>query len=107
MTYEQGVRIASRALAIYMLGVALSNLLQIPREITAVFTQLAYSNGPHPTEASQRIATAGVASAIGFLAGNIIGAVIWSLAAILLYRCGRTIQRFFGPASEATDPPQP
>jgi hypothetical protein len=107
MTYEHGVRIASRSLSLYTFILALSSALQIPREISAVFTQLAYSNAPHANEASQRIATAAVTSAIGYLAGSIVGAVIWTVAGLILFRCGKTVQRFFGlAASEPAARPQ-
>jgi hypothetical protein len=88
MTYDQGVRLASRALSIYMLICALSDFISLPREIGSTLRAL------HGGSSNYLFAE------VGFLLGNVLRILVWLLLAMLFYRCGPRVREFFGPPEE-------
>jgi hypothetical protein len=99
MTYEQGVRIASRVLACYLFFVAISAVLELPREITTFANAVGVVNSPRSTEAAHRVDVLNLNTHIGNLAGTILRFCIWGSVGLAFYRCGPAIQRYFGKAS--------
>ena len=98
MTYEQGVRLASRALAIYLIVWAVSDAIGVPHEIMAVWHDLQEAGIPRdamPTGLEDTVVYY-LRSSIILLAGTILRIALWLMAARWFYYGAPRIQRFFG-----------
>ncbi len=102
MTYEQGIRLATRTVTIYLLLWALSDLIGIPREILSVIRE-SHTLKVAPPDA---VAYYGylLQQAILWLSGSVLRTAIWLMLALWFYRCGPTLQRFFAGDHAGTEP---
>jgi len=99
MTYEQGVRIAARAIACYFLICVVTDIIAIPGEIvtlrhewqqTHVLRASALGAIKEPAIYFLRISLVD-------LTANLLRIGLWLLAARWFYNVGPRIRRFFGP----------
>ncbi len=98
MTYEQGIRIATRAIAVYLFAWAVSDAIDLPhivihlRHYLQLFN-LFRSDGLGPQEPSVTYFLRVYAAS---LASTILRISLWLLAARWFYQCGPQVQRYFG-----------
>ena len=101
MTYEQGIRIASRTFAAYLLFWVISDATLIPRQVLDIVHEV---KGPIVDRSvfSAFKASFYLRVYILYLFENILRMALWLMAAGWFYRCTPRIQRFF-TAQEAPD----
>jgi hypothetical protein len=99
MTYEQGIRIATRTFAAYLLVWAVADTMYLPREFMSVTHEFRGSESVFSAFAGSYFARL----YIMYLAENVLRIALLLLAAGWFYRCTPHIHRFF----TATDTPQP
>ena len=93
MTYQQGMRLATRTVTIYLLVWALSDLIGIPREIASVIRETHTLKVAPPDSVAYHGYL--LQQAILWLAASVLRTAIWLTLALWFYRCGPTLQRFF------------
>jgi hypothetical protein len=100
MTYEQGIRIASRTFAAYLLFWVVSDATLLPRQVLDIVHEV---KGPllDLSWFSAFKASFYMRVYILYLAENMLRMAMWLMAAGWFYRCTPRIQRFFA----ATDSP--
>jgi hypothetical protein len=108
MTYQEGVRLATRSIAIYLVVFAISDLLNIPYEVlTVARTVSVVHSHASVLNSGWDISNRGfLRMDLASLLENLLKTVLWTSLAIWFYRCGPHIQRYFS-ASESTgaEPP--
>lgn len=95
MTYEQGIRIASRIFAAYLLFWVVADATYLPREVLSVTHEL-QGPGAGLSVLSAFKASYFVRLSMLYLAENILRIAVYLMAAGWFYRCGPYIQKFFG-----------
>jgi hypothetical protein len=98
VTYEQGVRIAARALAVYLVVWAVSDAIGLPAEIMAVRHHLQAAAIPResmPVDLEASVVYY-LRVSIMALASTILRIALWLMAARWFYYCGPRIQKILG-----------
>ena len=98
MTYQQGLRLVTRSITVYLILCAIGDLLEMPREVMAVRAVLGrihastsvYGSLPNAARLDD------LHSEMGFLFANVVRMIVWVTLALWFYRCGPKLQRFFG-----------
>jgi hypothetical protein len=91
MTSAQAVRLASRLVVLYLLFWVIADLVNLPRELLAVYVALRFPG-------LSATGTFYVRGQIIVLASIILEIALWSALALWFYGAGPRIQRFFGLA---------
>ena len=99
MTYEQGIRIASRTVAAYLLFWAVSDATYLPRETLSVVHAI-HVYGAGFSALSAFSAFYSIRLYVLYLAENILRIALWLVAAGWFYRCDPRILKFFGPEAD-------
>lgn len=111
MTYQQGLRLVTRGIAVYLLLWAIGDLLTIPREVITIGRILttAHSEASVYSSAYNKVTLDYLRTESGFLIENILKIALWISLAIWFQRCGPSIQRYFAVHEpvDPTTPPQP
>jgi hypothetical protein len=90
MTYKDGVRIASRLLAIYFLADVVSVAIFLPQGI------MNFSSAVQMLHSSPMLPNRYLQQSLVMLAMSVGRIALFLLAAIWFYKCGPLIQKFFG-----------
>ena len=100
MTYEQGLRLTTRAIAVYFLFWVVTDLIQIPHEIVTIRHEMQETAIPKASASDYFYYDYLLRSAVLSLAENLLKIGLWLLAALSFYHCSGRVQRFFGGAEE-------
>jgi hypothetical protein len=98
VTNDQVIRVATRALAVYLVIWAISDVIELPRAVTTMLHYLQeaqYRRNGMPANIDVSVLYYLRYSIIG-LAAIILRIAVWLIAALWLCRCGPWLQRFFG-----------
>jgi len=92
MTYNDGVKIVSRALAVYFVAAALGLLIDLPHTALNLVRDIGMAREINP----DAYFTQQVRESIFWFAEYVLRLAIWLALALWCYRCGPRIQKFFG-----------
>ena len=98
MTQEQLARIATRALAIYLVVWAVSDVIELPRSAMTLVHYLQDARFPRegmPARVEDSVVYY-LRYSVMVLAAYVLRIALWLMGARWLYRCGPWLQRFFG-----------
>jgi len=88
MTYNDGVKIASRVAALYLIFWVISDAIDLPQEVMSLRHTLPDSIYPQGGYF--------IRQALMLVARTVLKIALWLMAAIWFYKCGPGIQKFFG-----------
>ncbi len=96
MTYAQGLRLTTRAISIYLLCWAITDLIEIPREVFNVSTSIKMAHATHDTAFAVVTKDFYLSASMQWLAQSVLRVALWSAASLWFYRCGPRVRSFFG-----------
>ncbi len=103
MTYDEGVRIACRTIAVYFLFWVASDILGIPHEVATVKHYIQEVNFPHKASPGplEDLPIYYLRSSVLTLCENVLKIALWSVGALCFYRPGPWLLRFFAYRAES------
>lgn len=109
MTYEQGAKIAARAVAFYLLIWVIFDLIDLPRQTFSLMHEWHSLHEMHRySDISSNLSSTGaylLRSSILFLLSNVVHILLLISGVSILMAWGPRIQRFFGCESEVVQSP--
>jgi hypothetical protein len=101
LTRDQAVLIASRLFACYLLLWALSDLIDLPREVLSLAHEMLGPEGFGFTLRSALHVSYYVRMSILYLAAHTLRIALWLVAFGWFYRCGPRIRNFFAAEDQS------